>query len=172
VDDDDRDGTPAGLPASILAAWGQPARTRKGPRPRLTLERIVAAAVTVAGERRAGRGLHEPRRGELGAGPMSLYRYVDAKDELLALMVDAAGGTPPPRPDGELDWRAGLTRWAWGYHDVLIGNPWILRIPIKGPPATPEPGGMARGRAPVAGGHHAHRAGEDVGDPAAERVRP
>ena len=38
--------------------------------------------------------------GELGSSPMSLYRYVDAKDELLALMVDAALGPVPPPAGG------------------------------------------------------------------------
>jgi AcrR family transcriptional regulator len=40
---------------------------------------------------------------ELGAAPMSLYRYVAAKDELLALMVDAAWGKPPTGPP--TNWR-------------------------------------------------------------------
>ena len=36
------------------------------------------------------------------------------------------------------DWRAGLTRWAWGFLDILRRNPWLLRIPISGPPVTPN----------------------------------
>ncbi len=38
----------SGLPASIDAAWGRRARPTKGPRPALSLERIVEAAVAVA----------------------------------------------------------------------------------------------------------------------------
>ena len=38
---------------------------------------------------------------ELGSSAMSLYRYVAAKDELLALMVDAAFDAPvAPRAAG------------------------------------------------------------------------
>ena len=69
---------------------------------------------------------------------MSLYRYVAAKDELLALMVDAALGAPGAPPDADEDWRAGLARWAWTYHDALRRHPWVLRVPISGPPVTPN----------------------------------
>lgn len=74
---------------------------------------------------------------ELGSAPMSLYRYVTAKDELLALMVDAVLGPVTAPGDGE-DWRTGLSRWAWGYHATLRKHPWVLRIPISGPAITPN----------------------------------
>ena len=35
---------------------------------------------------------------ELGTAPMSLYRHVSAKEELLTLMVDAAWGEVPDGP--------------------------------------------------------------------------
>jgi AcrR family transcriptional regulator len=75
---------------------------------------------------------------ELGASTMSLYRYVAAKDELLVLMVDAALGPPPPVPPGEKGWRAGLSRWAWACRDAYRRHEWALRIPISGPPVTPN----------------------------------
>ena len=75
---------------------------------------------------------------ELGTGAMSLYRYVSAKDELLALMVDAAIGTPPAKPEASEAWREGLSRWARGYLEVLRRHSWALRIPISGPQVTPN----------------------------------
>lgn len=74
---------------------------------------------------------------ELDVSTMALYRYLAAKDELLALMVDVAVGPPPPADPGE-DWRAGLSRWARGYHDRMREHPWALQIPITGPPTTPN----------------------------------
>ena len=75
---------------------------------------------------------------ELSAAPMSLYRYVGAKDELLALMLDAACGRPPePGPDGE-GWRAGLARWAWALLSVWRRHPWALRVEVTGLPNTPN----------------------------------
>jgi AcrR family transcriptional regulator len=75
---------------------------------------------------------------ELGASTMSLYRYVSAKDELLTLMVDAALGPPPAGAGPDETWRDGLTRWAWGQHERLRQHPWAIRVPISGPPTTPN----------------------------------
>ena len=133
---DDQIGT--GLPASIEAAWGVRTRPSKGPKPALSLERIVAAAVRVA----ATDGLQAVSMGrvaaDLGVSTMSLYRYVAAKDELLALMADLSFEDPPARRGPEESWRDGLARWAWTELAVYRRNPWVLRIPISGPPVTPN----------------------------------
>jgi AcrR family transcriptional regulator len=127
-----------GLPASIETAWGVRERPTKGPKPGLSLDRIVAAAVRLA----AAEGLAAVSMGrvagELGAAPMSLYRYVASKDELLALMVDAAVGPPPPASHRGEDWRPCLSRWCWSYYEALGMHPWVVRVPIGGPPTTPN----------------------------------
>jgi len=60
------------LPDSVAAAWGVRARPHKGPKPALSLERIVAAAVRIADTD----GLDAVSMGrvaaELGAAAMSL----------------------------------------------------------------------------------------------------
>ena len=132
------------LPAGVAAAWGLRERPHKGPRPGLSLERIVAAAVRVAdGEGLAAVSMSRVAT-ELGTAPMSLNRYVTAKDELLALMVDAAYGPPPSGPlpagppaDGN-GWRAGLSRWAWAMREKIQQHPWVLGIPISGLPTLPN----------------------------------
>ena len=133
---DDQIGT--GLPASIEAAWGVRTRPNKGPRPALSLERIVAAAVRVA----ATDGLQAVSMSrvaaDLGVSTMSLYRYVAAKNELLALMADLTFEAPPAPRGPDEGWRAGLSRWAWTELAVYRRNPWVLRIPISGPPVTPN----------------------------------
>jgi AcrR family transcriptional regulator len=125
------------LPASIAAAWGRAPARGRGPKPGLSLARIVEAAVRVAATEGLAAVSMSRVAAELGSSPMSLYRYVNAKDELLALMFDAALG-PPPAPPAQPDWRAGLERWAWAYHDVLRRHPWIVRLPIGAPPVTPN----------------------------------
>src|SRR5215468_2656297 len=86
------------LPASVAAAWGVRDRPHKGPKPGLSLERIVAAAVQVADAEGLAAVSMSRVAAELGTAPMSLYRYVTAKDELLALMLDAAYGPAPTGP--------------------------------------------------------------------------
>jgi len=125
------------LPASIEAAWGLRDRPHKGPKPGLTLQRIVEAGLRVAESEGLGAVSMSRVAAELGASTMSLYRYVSAKNELLDLMVDTALGDPPPAQDGP-GWREGLSRWAWGYRTALDRNPWALRIPISGLPVTPN----------------------------------
>jgi AcrR family transcriptional regulator len=126
------------LPDSVAAAWGVRERPHRGPKPALSLERIVAAAVRIADTD----GLDAVSMGrvaaELGAAAMSLYRHVSAKEELLTLMVDAAwGDSPDPLADGE-GWRSGLSRWAWAMRASIRRHPWAIRIPLDGLPIMPH----------------------------------
>src|SRR5581483_4634360 len=111
-----------GLPASLIAAWGLRERPSRGPKPGLSLARIVEAGVRVASNGGLA-GLSMARVAEeLGTSTMSLYRYVAAKDELLMLMVDAAVG-PTPTLDPQAAWREALSEWAWSYHQRLSAHP-------------------------------------------------
>ncbi|GAA2968218.1 MULTISPECIES: TetR/AcrR family transcriptional regulator C-terminal domain-containing protein [Streptomyces] len=129
-----------GLSPGIEAAWGLRDRPVKGPKPGLSVDRIVAAAVGVA----ASEGLGAVSMGrvakELGASTMALYRYVSAKEELYLLMQEAAMGTPEPLPalESGAGWRAALGEWAWAQRRMFQRNLWALRIPIAGPPASPN----------------------------------
>ncbi len=126
------------IPAGIATAWGMRGRAQKGPKPGLSLEKIVGAAVKVAlAEGLAAVSMHRVAA-ELGTSAMTLYRYVSAKDELLMLMMDTISGAPPaPLEPGE-GWRQGLSRWAWGVLAAYRQHPWALQIPITAPPATPN----------------------------------
>src|SRR3954463_14399030 len=106
-------GSEPPLPASLEAAWGRRARPTRGPKPALSLERIVDAAVALAQAEGIGAVSMARVAGELGSSPMSLYRYVAAKDELLALMVDAALG-PVPQAAEDRDWGGRPQPWAGG----------------------------------------------------------
>jgi AcrR family transcriptional regulator len=126
------------LPASLAAAWGVHERPGRGPKRALSLDRIVEAAVAIA----SAEGLEAVSMSRvaaaLGASTMSLYRYVAAKDELLALMLDVGTGPPPELPDPAGGWRNGLTHWAQAVHEALMRNPWLVHLPISGPPITPH----------------------------------
>jgi AcrR family transcriptional regulator len=132
-------GRPGGeLPDGIAAAWGVRERPHKGPKPALSLPRIVDAAVRVADADGLEAVSMGRVAGELGAAPMSLYRHVSSKDELLDLMVDAAWGDPPAAPAEGEDWRTGLARWAWALRAGAGRHLWVVRIPLKGLPIMPH----------------------------------
>ena len=129
--------TKSELPASVAAAWGL-RDTPTRPRPHgLSLARIVEAGIRVASSDGLGAVSMNRVASELGAATMSLYRHVSAKDELLAHMVDAAYGEPPPALPGET-WRPSLERWAAAHLAVLRRHAWLVRVPIGGPPLMPN----------------------------------
>jgi AcrR family transcriptional regulator len=125
------------LSPGIAAAWGVKPPPAKGPKPGLTLERIVAAAVAIAdAEGLDAVSMNRVAR-ELRTGAMSLYRYVESKQELLALMIDAALGEVPPTPPSD-DWRARLEHWARATVRGMRAHPWAANAPIAGPPLAPH----------------------------------
>ncbi|GHJ50170.1 TetR family transcriptional regulator [Catellatospora sp. TT07R-123] len=125
------------LPPNIAAAWGLRERPGKGPKPGLSLDLVVAAGIRVATAEGIGAVSMSKVAAAAGVSTMALYRYVRSKDELLELMVDACIDAPPPL-DPALDWRDGLTAWAWAVRTVYLANAWALKAPISGPPATPH----------------------------------
>jgi AcrR family transcriptional regulator len=126
------------VPASIRAAWGLHERPSRGPKAALRLDRIVEAAITVADAEGLEAVSMSRVAAELGSSAMSLYRYVASKDELLALMLDAAMGLPPAPPADPADWRTGLTQWSVAVVRLYLKAPWTVRIPVPTPPITPN----------------------------------
>jgi AcrR family transcriptional regulator len=74
----------------------------------------------------------------LGFTPMSLYRYVSAKDDLLLLMQEEATGLPPEEHLAGEGWRAKLRSLFDAQATRYLAHPWILSIPITGSPITPN----------------------------------
>ncbi len=132
-------GVPAvELPETVAKAWGLREPRGKGPRPGLTLDRVVDAAVTLARtEGLAAVSMARVAAG-LGVSTMGLYRYVSGKNELLTLMVDRAWGAPSAPPPGRAGWRERLTWWALDLRAAGIRDPWVVDIPIRSAPATPN----------------------------------
>ena len=121
-------------PTTLDLLWGSPQRPKRGPKPSLTLERIVAEAIGHA-DAEGLASLSMQRLAErLGCAKMALYRYVPGKAELTALMLDAALGPPPDAaatvpvdaavPGDEERWRAQLRAWAITMFDRMRAHPW------------------------------------------------
>jgi AcrR family transcriptional regulator len=124
------------IPRTLRVLWGS--RGTNPAQPALTLDRIVVAAIGIA-DREGIAALSMSRLAqEVGSAPMSLYRHVANKDELLVFMQDAAPGPPPELPSG---WRQGLAAWGTALRDVYLAHPWILQVIAGRPPL--EPGQLA-----------------------------
>jgi AcrR family transcriptional regulator len=122
---------------SMELLWnGGDARAAPGPKPSLTLDRIVDAAITLA-DRDGIDGLSMRRvAAELGVGTMSLYRYVPGKSELLALMLDKVGA-PGEAASAGSSWRQVVEAAAQGTYVLYLTHPWLLQVnwtrPVLGP---------------------------------------
>lgn len=129
---------PPELPRGIALAWGVAANPQRGPKREMSVERIVDAAVELADADGIGAVSMAAVAATLGFTPMSLYRYVSAKDDLLLLMQEQAMGLPPESMR-ELDgWRERLL--GLYVEQVLLyqRHPWMLSVPITGSPITPN----------------------------------
>lgn len=126
------------LPADVALMWRLRETPRRGPKPTLSLDDIVRAAIEIADEENDLAAVSMARVAErLGNSTMALYRHVKSKDELLVLMSDAALERPEPLP-ADADWRTGLTFWADGVMTAVRKHRWYAKLPISGPPAGPN----------------------------------
>lgn len=127
------------LPRGIALAWGVAANPQRGPKRELTVERIVDAAIEIADAGGLATVSMASVATSLGFTPMSLYRYVSAKDDLVLLMSEAGFGVPPETVREAEGWRAGMRVWAQAQVAVYQRHPWLLDIPITGGmPVTPN----------------------------------
>jgi AcrR family transcriptional regulator len=132
------DETGSDLPASVELLWGLRDRSRRGgPKPALSLDRIVSAAIELADAGGLAAVSMSRLADKLGFTTMSLYRYIASKEELLLLMIDASIG-PPPQVDGSAGWRERAEAWSRELLVFYRTHPWILEVPISGLPAGPR----------------------------------
>ncbi|MEV4994039.1 TetR/AcrR family transcriptional regulator [Streptomyces niveus] len=140
----DRDGESAGDKAGDKA--GQPLRTsvwlegkpaargRKSERTDhpsgLDRDRIIAVSVRLLDAEGPAKFSMRRLAAELGVTAMSLYWYVDTKDDLLELALDSVYTEivtlPETADDGtDTDWRDELRELAVSYRALLVRHPWV-----------------------------------------------
>jgi AcrR family transcriptional regulator len=124
------------LPRVLQQLWGMEGPARPGPKPTFQLSDIGNAAIKLADAAGLGAVSMSKVAGELGFTTMSLYRYVDSKDDLYVVMLEQAFGRPAP-VDPEAGWRDRITAWAVAFRDAIRAHPWVLQVPILEPPLSP-----------------------------------
>lgn len=125
------------VPDHLARLWRLPTGARVGRPAVLDVDRVVGTAVDLA-DRDGLSGATLPKiAAALGVTPMSLYRHVGSKDELIDLMADAGFG-PPPGSLAAGSWRSALRAWAVAQLAVHRRRPWLIQLPISGPPSGPH----------------------------------
>lgn len=124
------------LPHAVAIAWGLAELPQRGPKRELSTERIVEAAIEIADADGLDSVSMVKVATALGFTPMSLYRYVTGKDDLLLLMFDAASDVQVPPADGT--WRDQLRSWATYVRAGYLAHPWLTSLPPSATPTTPN----------------------------------
>jgi AcrR family transcriptional regulator len=118
------------MPSGVALTWGVRPPRGRGPAPSLTVEDIAAASVAIADSGGLAAVTMEAVARALGCTKMALYRYVEAKDDLVAVMFDAALGPPPARVSHGRRSRAGLRAWAVALRTRYRDHPWAIDLPL------------------------------------------
>src|SRR5690625_1689938 len=126
------------LPSGIALAWGVAATPQRGPKREMSVEKIVDAAIELADREGIQAVSMSAVAKRLGYTPMSLYRYVSSKDDLLLLMQEEATGLPPEAGEESPGWRTRLRELYEAASQVYVSQPWLLSLPITGSPITPN----------------------------------
>lgn len=129
---------PPELSRGLALAWGVAVNPQRGPKREMSIERIVETAVELADEEGLGAVSMAAVAAKLGFTPMSLYRYVSAKDDLLLLMQEEVTGIPPEAFREEEGWPAQMRALFEAQVLIYLRHPWIVSLPISGAPVTPS----------------------------------
>src|SRR5437016_6689746 len=113
----------------------RPERPARGPQPSHSRDEIAAAAVAIADAEGIEAVSMRRVAAEIGAGTMSLYRYVPRKEDLVDLMIDQVSAEQlAPDPTGDV--RADLVEAARRQRALIHRHPWLVQA-LR---TTPSPG--------------------------------
>ena len=116
---------------------GRPSRPGRG----LSLDRIVTAALELVDEQGIGAGTMRAVASRLGVRSMSLYRYVQDRDELYDAVVERIVNELADDPEVQLrpveGWRPYLMGMAHGVRRYARAHPHAFPLVATRPPAAP-----------------------------------
>ena len=125
---------------SLQLLWGRTSAGKRGPKSKVSLGDLVAAAIAIADAE--GIDAVSTRRvaEAVGISPMSFYTHIPDKSVLIDLMIDAVAGGSPDTERPQFDpahWRDNITMVANAYRDFYLQHPWALQVgthrPVLGP---------------------------------------
>jgi AcrR family transcriptional regulator len=123
-------------PHLLELLWRAAPESARGPRKGLTVDAVVAAAITLADAEGLEAVTVRRLAQELGKAPMTLYTYVPGKAELVSLMLDSlfegmhrTAATDP--------WRERLTAVARDNYALYRAHAWAAAASPSRPPLGP-----------------------------------
>ncbi|MCR8643760.1 TetR/AcrR family transcriptional regulator [Paenibacillus sp. N1-5-1-14] len=126
------------LPNGVAISWGFIKQSKRGPKGELSIDKIVEAAVQIADQDGLGAVSMNRVAASLGFTPMSLYRYITSKDDLLVLMQEAICKLDIPPLDDSIGWREEMRQYVQTCIYIFNKHPWFGDIPVSGIPLTPN----------------------------------
>jgi AcrR family transcriptional regulator len=124
--------TGEGDPVRTLALlWRRAEGGRRGPRPKLSVDAVVEAAIALADEAGLEAVSMRAVAERLGVSAMTLYTYVPGKSELVDLMLDALWLAMPREAQPTMRSVADANRALYEAH------PWAARVTTARPPLGP-----------------------------------
>jgi AcrR family transcriptional regulator len=123
--------------AAPTTIWERPERRGRGPEPTFTRAQLTEAGLGIADADGIAAVTIRAVAAEVGAGTASLYRYIENRDDLVDLMVDAAYAQmdlTPPRTHG-ID---GLVELAGRTRVAYLAHPWLLDVLATRTPIGPS----------------------------------
>lgn len=109
--------------------WGLRKPRTRGPKPAFEVAEIAGAAVQIADAEGLEAVSMQRVAAEFGLTKMALYRYVNGKAELVAIMVEAAVGAPPDL-SALTGWRAKLEEYARQLAAAWRRHPWLPSVTV------------------------------------------
>jgi AcrR family transcriptional regulator len=114
------------------------ARDKPRRRPALSRDIIVESALAIADAEGIGAVSIRRVAADLGVRPMSLYTYIDRKEDLVVLMRDQVNREVVLGSALPAGWREAVTAIARRTRDVILRHPWIVDTNASGAGLSPN----------------------------------
>lgn len=118
--------------------WDDRSRPTRGPKPGLTPDDVVQAAMQIADEEGLAAVTMQAVAARLGFTTMAIYRYFPSKETLFDAIVDAGLGSPPRPTEPRGRWRDEVAQWARAKRAMLCARPWLAELPFVAAPHGPN----------------------------------
>ncbi|REE67979.1 TetR family transcriptional regulator [Paenibacillus taihuensis] len=138
TDNTDNTDVRQSLPSALGISWGYVKQQKRGPKGELSIKMIVDAAVAIADKDGLAAVSMNRVAQSLGYSAMSLYRYIESKEDLLLLMQEAVCFYEIPEISEINNWRDDIREYVRVTVAVFCEHPWFGDIPLSGVPMTPN----------------------------------